>query len=361
MTHPTTHQARARCGHNRAVLALCSALLLSVQVPANSTLSELRWRTSNAAGSRALTAQWVAGGAAGSSRVLLQGLAQGSQQLLVHAPDGRARQSLARGFADVISSLKIDKTNATDVLAAETVTMLKERISKQDGQPRWTAGWGGSGGAIPQLLVADNDPGLLDGLMADAAFPDVWGMAQLVTDCRLLNRNFLSHPGSSAAQRQAFEGFTRNTCAARDAGNGDVIVATGGSGNAGCGLNDNTKVDHPTLNPTGARCTIRDVSANSLGKDSNTGFARRPLDNVEVQYGLGALKAGAITVAQFLAVNQGVGGYDANGNLISRRTAADLACLAALFSRRGCRQQGQRGAGAAQGHLAALLRLFAGC
>lgn len=241
--------------------------------------------------------------------------------------DKRATESLARGFAYVVSSLNVNKTNPNDVLAAETVMMLKEHIAKTYGLPRWVTGWGGSGGAIQQLLMVDNYPGVLDGVMADAAFPDVWGTAQAVTDCRLLNRYFLANPGATAAQRQAFEGHTRNTCANWDAGNGDVLVATGGAGNPGCGLNDASRVYHPTNNATGARCTVHDVSANILGRDPATGFARRPLDNVGIQYGLNALKAGTITTTQFLNVNAGVGGYDVDGNIVAQRTAADAATL----------------------------------
>jgi len=48
----------------------------------------------------------------------------------------------------------------------------------------------------------------------------------------------------------------------------------------------------PVTNPKGARPTIFDVSVAVYGKDSNTGFALRPIDNVGVQYGLGALNAG---------------------------------------------------------------------
>ena len=157
---------------------------------------------------------------------------QGSNSFGDGFEDSRPTQSLARGIAYVIATLNVNKTNANDVLAAKTIMMVKQHLAKNYGLPRWTAGWDGSGGAIQQLLVADNCPGLLDGVMANAAFPDVWGTAQSVTDCRRLNRYFIGHPGASSAQRQAFEGFTRGTCANWDAGNGDVIVATGGTHNA---------------------------------------------------------------------------------------------------------------------------------
>ena len=50
-------------------------------------------------------------------------------------------------------------------------------------------------------------------------------------------------------------------------------------------------------NPTGARCDVYDHAVNVWGKDPKTGFARRPLDNVGIQYGLGALNSGVITQA----------------------------------------------------------------
>ena len=47
------------------------------------------------------------------------------------------------------------------------------------------------------------------------------------------------------------------------------------------------------------------------GRDPRTGFARRPLDNVGVQYGLAALNNGGITKEQFLDLNEHIGGFDA--------------------------------------------------
>ena len=48
-------------------------------------------------------------------------------------------------------------------------------------------------------------------------------------------------------------------------------------------------------NPKGARCTMWDTNVATFGRDPLTGFARRSLDNVGVQYGLEALNRGAIT------------------------------------------------------------------
>ncbi len=235
-------------------------------------------------------------------------------------------ESLKRGFAYVVSTLNINKVNVNDVLAAETAMMIREHIAKNYGVPRWMVGMGGSGGAIQQMLIAQNYPGILDGIMPDAAFPDVFTTALAVSDCRLLNRYFIANPASDAV-RKAFEGHLKGTCASWDAGNGDAVLATNGSINPACGLLDASKVYNPITNPTGARCTVYDINVNTLGRDPLTGAARRPLDNVGIQYGLAALKAGTITTTQFLDVNTGVGGFDIDGNIVSRRTVADPLAL----------------------------------
>ena len=79
----------------------------------------------------------------------------------------------------------------------------------------------------------------------------------------------------------------------------------------------------PLANPGGVRCDVYDHAINVWGRDPATGFARRPLDNVGIQYGLGALNAGAITTTQFLDLNEHVGGFDADANIVAQRTVAD--------------------------------------
>ncbi|HYP08190.1 MAG TPA: DUF6351 family protein, partial [Bryobacteraceae bacterium] len=89
---------------------------------------------------------------------------------------------------------------------------------------------------------------------------------------------------------------------------------------------------HPVTNPKGARCDVFDHTVNVYGRDPATGFARRPLDNAGVQYGLLALNSGAITTTQFLELNERIGGYDNDGNLVSARSVADRAALKAAYS-----------------------------
>ena len=100
-----------------------------------------------------------------------------------------------------------------------------------------------------------------------------------------------------------------------------------------------------TTNPTGTRCDLADANVNILGTDPATGFARRPLDNVGVAYGLKALTNGTITVDQFLDLNAAVGGYDINGQIQPTRTVGDTHGV-----RDGVRQgPGQRGRGPVEG------------
>ena len=96
--------------------------------------------------------------------------------------------------------------------------------------------------------------------------------------------------------------------------------------NRNCGTLPAALKYDPVTNPTGARCDVYDHTVNSFGKDPVTGFARRPLDNVGIQYGLKALNDGVISVDQFLDLNERVGGFDIDANILppGGRTVADL-------------------------------------
>jgi hypothetical protein len=66
---------------------------------------------------------------------------------------------------------------------------------------------------------------------------------------------------------------------------------------------------------------------NVFGPRPSDGYAGRPLDNVGVQYGLGALKAGTISKQQFIDLNVKIGGADINAVPTEARTAADEPAL----------------------------------
>ena len=72
---------------------------------------------------------------------------------------------LRRGYALASSSLNVFGNNCAELFSAETMMMVKERFVEAYGSPRFTIGWGCSGGSYQQLQTADGYPGLLDGII----------------------------------------------------------------------------------------------------------------------------------------------------------------------------------------------------
>jgi hypothetical protein len=77
-----------------------------------------------------------------------------------------------------------------DVISAETLLMVREHFIKTFGVPTHTIGLGGSGGAIQQYLIAQNYPGLLDGIIPVNSFPDVFTTVPSLLECGLLAHVF---------------------------------------------------------------------------------------------------------------------------------------------------------------------------
>jgi hypothetical protein len=69
---------------------------------------------------------------------------------------------------------------------------------------------------------------------------------------------------------------------------------------------------------------------NAFGRNRR-GFARRPFDNVGIQYGFKGLRQGLISPAQFVDFNTNIGGADLDLNITAQRTAADPIALRRLY------------------------------
>ena len=229
---------------------------------------------------------------------------------------------LRQGYAVASASLNVYGNNCNDLLAAETMMLVKERFIEAYGPPRYTIGWGCSGGSYQNHQIADNYPGLLDGIIPGCSFPDVgFGTIPMVTDARLLDRYFreTATVAFTEDEQRAVAGFlTLATMpnVSRNAGRvhvGEFCPEV---------LPEHLRY-HPTENPDGARCDVYSHYVNVYGRDPETGFARRPLDNTGVQYGLVALNDGVITPEQFLDLNRRIGGYDQDGRFQAERTTAD--------------------------------------
>lgn len=231
-------------------------------------------------------------------------------------------QMLGRGFAVASASLNVFGNNCNDLLAAETMMMVKERFVERYGKPLFTIGWGASGGSYQSHQIADNYPGLLDGIVVGQSFPDVASATNFTLfDSRLLDHYFTDvAPGTfSQEQQRQVAGFLRW----QSIGNlSDGAKRLDPVAEFPTDLAADLRY-HPQTNPGGARADVYDHTANVYGRDPATGFARRPLDNTGVQYGLAALNSGAITAQQFLDLNEGVGGLDLDAKPTVRRTAAD--------------------------------------
>lgn len=234
---------------------------------------------------------------------------------------------LSRGFAFMIATELVNQLHGNAVLQGESLMMLKEYFIERYGPPKWTVGSGGSGGAIQQLVITQIYPGLLDGLMPSLSFPD----SSLHTgDCGLLQEYWRKADPAvwTDAKKAAVDGFTKGTCAAWDRSFVPVLKATNARG---CALNDASKIYDPVKNPKGARCAMQEMRANIYGKDPKTGFARKPQDNIGLQYGLAALQSGAISVDEFIDLNEKIGGNDVDGNFNATRSAGDPVALRAIY------------------------------
>jgi hypothetical protein len=239
---------------------------------------------------------------------------------------------LRQGYGIAASSLNVFGNNCQDLLAADTVLMTRARFIENFGPVEFTVGWGCSGGTEAGYLIADEYPGLLSGLVMGCSFPELFaGQVHNVTDADLFynylhTRTTLNWPD---AQIEAASGYpTVTTLATIGPPLAIRIKAQGGTCNAI--IPKSAQYDAKT-NPTGLRCDIYDHTGNVFGRDPKTGFVRRPLDNVGVQYGLEALNMGAITKQQFLDLNQNIGGYDNDGNYVATRTVGDVKAIDAAY------------------------------
>ena len=236
-------------------------------------------------------------------------------------------QALSKGFGYLISSELVNGRRGNGVLQGETLMMIKEYIVERYGVPKFFIGSGGSGGAIQQLVITQMYPGLLDGLMPSLTFPD----SSLHTIDSILLTNLWPKLDKNVWTQEkitAVEGFTPGTARAWNAAYGRLGVPTNA---AGCALADKTLIFDPVTNPKGARCTTQDIRVNIYGRDPKTGWARRPTDNIGLQYGLAALNSGAITIDEFLDVNEKVGGTDIDGKVVAERTEGDPIALKNMY------------------------------
>lgn len=257
-----------------------------------------------------------------------------SQQYRQGTPESVMNHAaLSAGYAVTSSSMLVHGQHANFITAAETLAMLKERITERYGPIRYTIGQGGSGGAIFQHNIADSYPGLLDGLRPTQDWEDsISGAYREFMDSAVLTRAFNGGGFTySAAERGAIGGFgaaSAGVYATEASRIGDYNRPDDGTNCAGTDSYD------PTNNPIGVRCTWQDFLSSQLGTRPLDGYAHLVYDNVGVQYGLRALLDGTVSVEKFVDVNVRAGGFDVNGGPTTQRSEMDPA-VAAIIHRAG--------------------------
>ena len=234
---------------------------------------------------------------------------------------------LGKGDVIVHNTLSAFGVHCNPIISIETTMLMKEYIGDHYGEVQYVVGTNGSGAALQQYNAANNAPGLLSAAMPTATFADIVSTAMTVTDCGLLQNYYGNSPLNWTQGKQA-------------AVNGHGLLA-GNQLNAICQSWTDAFLDvlHPSrgcpgqvpdetrynaeTNPGGVRCTIQDANVNIFGRDPATGFARRPLDNVGVQYGLAAFNAGTISFEEFADLNRNIGGFDLDANYVPQRHVMD--------------------------------------
>src|SRR5262245_11999668 len=250
------------------------------------------------------------------------------------------RARLAEGYAIFENTLNHPTNSCNAFLAGETTMMGKEHFIETFGVPTYTLTTGGSGGAYTSLQVADAFPGLFDAADIRATFPDAFAIANSGLDAHLIT-HFLESVSAkewSEAQVKAvsgYHGMKALTDAANQAQRTDPVpnrddIEGYQSARWNAVVPDHLRYD-PAKNPKGARPTVFDAAKNIYGVNPATGAALRPWDNTGVQYGLNALNGGISSTAQFLDLNERIGGIDQDANYVPTRTVGDASAIKRMY------------------------------
>jgi hypothetical protein len=281
------------------------------------------------------------------------GVAIGHHQGTTSAGSMLPADLLGQGYAVQWSSGNRTNTHYNLQLGGETALMVKEHFVESHGVPWYTVAVGGSGGAIQQYVYAQNHPGLIDAAIPQYSYSDMITQTIHVGDCELLERYFDVTDGDNPRWldpevRQAVMGLNASA-SPQNLSPGTIDqwnqlyglyaalgypVMNRAPGSPAPALTECRAawfgLTPLTLNPSftnvsdldklaqgtdGVEWTHAGDLVNIYGTDE-TGFARRPWDNVGVQYGLQAVLDGVITPDEFLDLNAGVGGWKQSAEMV---------------------------------------------
>ena len=259
--------------------------------------------------------------------------------------------ALGSGFAVLSTALDNTGHNCNVAMEAESLVMAKERLVERYGDLRYTIGTGCSGGSIAQHTVANAYPGVYQGLITTCSYPDTLTAGAQFADTHLMRLYFEDPsrwgPGVvwTEPQMAAVEGHVSHV---------NAVVADEGLFKAALdpetacpGTKDPVAGDTGTrydsdINPGGVRCSALDIMVNLLGRRPQSawgaeetaaghGFAGIPFANTGVQFGLAELEAGTITPAQFVDLNEKIGGFDVDARFVPQRIAGDPGAIRNVY------------------------------
>ncbi|MDH3747373.1 MAG: DUF6351 family protein [Gammaproteobacteria bacterium] len=245
----------------------------------------------------------------------------------------RNQEQLRSGYAIAFSTAN-QTSNGYDIeLAEDTLARVKRQFVARYGEPRYTIGIGKSGGALQQYLIDQNRPGLLDAGIAMYSYPDMVTQVTRVMDCELLEYYFDvvdadNDKWQTWSQRSWIEGFNARDDLPNEFNQLRALQAlsrgewpTWADGHTECSRswrNLTPQIANPNYTyfaslfaPDVAEqvpWTYWDNLKRVYGTDTD-GLGLRTYDNVGVQYGLQALKQRQITIAEFLKLNDNIGGW----------------------------------------------------
>ena len=268
---------------------------------------------------------------------------------------------LSRGVMVLSHSMLDSARNSNRVLMSETIQMMKEHIADSYGPIRFTIGSGCSGGAINSNMAGSIQPGLLDGITTTCTYPDSESTAIEVGDCVGLVDAYQKpewlalmtgqtqaqinarkaaingHPDQSACHAW-YNAFGSNARAglynARFVSNnisGAITQQPTQTNN--CELPNSAVYDPANAAATAnlPRCNAWSWAESIWGKVPGSPAARETRDNTGVQYGLKALRDGAINAEEFVTLNTIIGGYDRDSTPRAERAVADTAALEVAY------------------------------
>jgi hypothetical protein len=242
-------------------------------------------------------------------------------------------EQLKLGYSVISSSGNRTSYTYNMLLAEDTMRRVKRHFISLYGEPLYTVGVGGSGGALAQYLIAQNAPELLDAIIPQYSYPDMITQTTYALDCDLLNNYYTFRAGShkrwqELSQRKLIEGMNSSNQGEQKAaflqpvnqlmagvmpvfpeGNSECI--NGWFGLSSSINNPRQGFLRPFYSPEVVAQTHWSYWQDNvwlLGRDK-AGFARTTWDNQGVQYGLRAFNEGHISRDEFLHLNRHIGGW----------------------------------------------------